>query len=194
MSAGDTSKRPRFPHFDLQKLEGEQRALADQIMKVSAVGITGPYNLLLRSPVFGQRMFDLLHYLRWNTSLSLRLNEFAILIVARHWRSQVEWYVHSKIAIKNGLEVRIVEELRAGKRPTSMAEDESAVYDFVNELLAHHSVSDATFARARDVLGEQQVIDLTGVSGTYVCIAMLLAMGEEPIPPGEELPFKPDEP
>lgn len=185
---------PRFAHLALAELTGQTRALADQIMAVSRVGITGPYNPLLRSPVFGQRMFDLLHYLRWNTSLPLRLNEFAILIVARHWRSQVEWYVHGPLAEKAGLAARIVAELKDSGRPSNLAEDESVVFAFVTELLTRHRVSDDTFARAKAVLGEQQVVDLTGVTGTYVTIAMLLAMGEEPIPAGEELPFAPGAP
>ena len=55
-------------------------------------------------------------------------------------------------------------------------------------------VSDATSARAKALLGEQQVIDLTAVTGTYVTIAMLLAVAEQGVPPGKEPPFKPGEP
>jgi 4-carboxymuconolactone decarboxylase len=84
------SKEPRFPHLTREQLTNAQKPLADEILKVSSVGLGGPYNPLLRSPVLGQRMFDLLHYLRWETSVPLKLNEFAILIIARQWRSQVE--------------------------------------------------------------------------------------------------------
>ena len=94
--------KPRFTQLSLEELGKDQRALAERILGVSSVGIGGPYNLLLRSPELGERMFDLLHYLRWNTSLPLSLNEFAILIVGLHWRSQVEWYAHRPIAIKAG--------------------------------------------------------------------------------------------
>jgi 4-carboxymuconolactone decarboxylase len=75
-----------------------------------------------------------------------------------------------------------------------MAEDEAAVYDFVIELTTKHAVSDETFARTKALLGEQQVVDLTAVAGTYITVAMLLAMAEEGVPPGKELPFKPGEP
>jgi 4-carboxymuconolactone decarboxylase len=54
-------------------------------------------------------------------------------------------------------------------------------------------VSDSTFVRAKTLLGEQQVVDLTAVAGTYITIAMLLAMAEENVPAGEEPPFKPGE-
>ena len=75
-----------------------------------------------------------------------------------------------------------------------MPPEEAAVHDFVTELTTKHAVSDETFARAKKLLGEQQVVDLTTVAGTYISIAMVLAMSEESVPPGKELPFKPGEP
>jgi 4-carboxymuconolactone decarboxylase len=188
------SKEPRFPQLTMEQLSGAQKPLADQIMKVSSVGLGGPYNPLLRSPVLGQRMFDLVHYLRWETSVPLKLNEFAILIIGRQWRSQVEWFAHAPLAVKAGLSPDIVAELKAGKRPSNMPPEEAVVYDFITELTTQHAVSDETFARAKKLLGEQQVVDLTTVAGTYISVAMLLAMSEESVPAGKELPFRPGEP
>ena len=194
LSLSQAGGEKRFPQLTMGELTDAQRPLGEQIMKVSSVGLGGPYNPLLRSPVLGQRMFDLLYYLRWNSSLPLRLNEFAILIVGRQWRSQVEWYAHAPLAVKAGLSPEIVADLKAQKRPANMQADEAIVYDFVTELTTTHRVSDATFARAKQILGEQQVVDLTSVAGTYVTVAMVLAMAEESVPPGKELPFKPGEP
>ncbi len=188
------AKAPRFAPLTYDQLNAYQKPLGEQILKVSSVGLGGPYNPLLRSPVLGQRMFDLLYYLRWNSSLPLRLNEMAILVTGRLWRSQVEWYAHAPLAINAGLSPEIVADLKAQKRPASMKADEAAVYDFVMELSTKHQVSDETFARARQILGEQQVVDLTAVTGTYVAVAMLLAMAEEGVPAGKEPPFKPGEP
>ena len=98
------------------------------------------------------------------------------------------------MAIKAGLSPEIVAELKANKRPANMKPDEAAVYDFVTELSAKHQVSDETFKRAKELLGEQQVVDLTAVAGTYVTVAMVLAMAEEGVPPGKDLPFKVGEP
>ena len=189
-----STKPPRFPPLTYEQLNAYQKPLGEQILKVSSVGLGGPYNPLLRSPVLGQRMFDLLYYLRWNSSLPLRLNEMAILITGRLWRSQVEWYAHAPLAIKAGLSPEIVADLKSQKRPANLKEDEAAVYDFVTELSTKHQVSDETFARARRILGEQQVVDLTALTGTYVTVAMILAMAEESVPAGKELPFKPGEP
>lgn len=191
---GAMSKEPRFPLLAVEQLTDRQRSLGEQIIKVSSVGLGGPYNPMLRSPVLGQRMFDLLHYLRWETSVPLKLNEFAILIVGRQWRSQVEWLAHAPLAIKAGLAPDIVAELKAGKRPANMPPEETAVYDFVTELTTRHAVSDETFDRTKKLLGEQQVVDLTAVAGTYITVAMLLAMAEQSVPPGREEPFKPGDP
>ena len=178
----------------MEQLSAEQKPLGEQIVKVSSVGLAGPYNPLLRSPVLGQRMFDLLYYLRWNTSVPLRLNEFAILVIGRQWRSQVEWYAHQPLAIKAGLAPEVAAELKANKRPAAMKPDEAAVYDFVTELTTRHEVSDETYAHTKQHLSDQQIVDLTALAGTDVTVAMVLAMAEEGVPEGKEPPFKAGDP
>ncbi len=183
-------KEPRFPLLTMDQLSEAQKPLGEEIMKISSVGIGGPYNPLMRSPVLGQRLFDLFHYLRWETSVPTKLNEFAILIIGRQWRSQVEWFAHAPLAAKAGLSADIIAELKDGKRPSRMAEDEAVVYDFVTELTTTQKVSDATYARAKKAFNDQQIVDLTAVAGNYVMVAMVLAMAEETVPPGKEPPFK----
>src|SRR3984957_16853077 len=80
-----TSKEPRFPQLTMDQLNEAQKPLGEQIMKVSSVGLGGPYNPMIRSPVLGQRLYDLFYYLRWQTSVPTMLNEFAILIIGRQW-------------------------------------------------------------------------------------------------------------
>jgi 4-carboxymuconolactone decarboxylase len=62
------------------------------------------------------------------------------------------------------------------------------------DLLSGGAVSDETFKRAKQLLGEQQIVDLTAVAGTYITVAMILTMSEESVPPGKDLPFKTGEP
>ena len=128
--------------------------------------------------------------MRWETSVPAKLNEFAIIIIGRQWRSQVEWYAHAPLAAKAGLSQSIITELKANKRPSDMAEDETVTYDFVTELTTTQQVSDETFVRAKKVFNDQQIVDLTSVAGNYIAVAMLLAMAEESTPPGKEAPFK----
>jgi len=174
----------RFPQLQVDQLDAQQRPVADRILKVSSLGISGPYNPMLRSPVFASRMVDLLDYLRFNTSVPRRLNEFAILIQGRLWTSQVEWVAHAPLALKAGLPQSVIDDLKEGRRPAGMQPDEAVVYDVSMDLATQHRLSDATFARAKAVLTDQQIVDLVAVSGTYVTVAMLLAAADEKAPGG----------
>ena len=174
----------RFKQLTVEELTPAQHEVADEVLKVSSLGLQGPYNVMLRSPVMAKRMVSLLDYLRFNTSVPRRLNEFAILIQARLWTSQVEWKAHYPLAIKAGLPEAVAADLLAGRRPANMQPDEAATYDLCVELSTTHALSDATFARARAVLTDQQVVDLVTVSGTYVTVAMMLAAGREGTPDG----------
>ena len=174
----------QFKQLTAEDLTPEQHQVADEVLKVSSLGIQGPYNVMLRSPVMAKREVALLDYIRFNTSVPRRLNEFAILIQARLWTSQVEWEAHYPLAIKAGLAESVAADLRDGKRPAGMQPDEAVVYDICVELSTKHELSDATFARAKQVMSEQQIVDLVTVSGTYVLVAMQLAAGNEGTPDG----------
>ena len=188
------SKEPRYAPLTMDMLKPEQKNLGEQVMKVSSVGLGGPYAPLLQSPEMGQHMFDLMGYLRFKTSVPVKLNEFAICIIARQWRSQVEWYAHGPLAAKAGVPQDVLDQLHAKKRPSNMTPDLTTVYEFVTQLMDKHEVSDATFAEATKLLGQQGVVDLTAVAGTYVAVASLLAVSEGSVPEGKELPFKAGEP
>lgn len=190
-SSAPKNTAARLPQITREELNPQQRALADEILKVSSVGLGGPYNALLRSPELGTRIFALLDYLRFNTSVPRRLNEFAILIQARLWTSQVEWLAHYPIALREGVVESTLLDLKAGRRPASMKADEAAVYDLCMEVSTTHKVADATYARAARVLNEQQLVDLLTLSGTYATLAMVMSGFEQELPPGTKAPLEP---
>ena len=136
-------------------------------------------------------MFALLDYLRFNTSVPRRLNEFAILIQARLWTSQVEWLAHYPIALQEGVTAATLADLKAGRRPASMKADEAAVYDLCIEISTTHNVADATYARVARVLNEQQLVDLLTLNGTYATLAMVMNGFQQELPPGSEAPLQP---
>lgn len=198
------SKEPRFPQLTMDQLNEQQKLFADravnvqqQQQQVRSAGagdpnpIGGTFNVLLRSPVLGGLVMDLtIGYLNDKTSVPLKLNEFAILIVAAQWRAPYVWYVHAPKSTKIGLSPDIIEALRNNKRPSNMVQDEELVYDFVTELTTKKTVSDATFARAKKIFNDQQIVDLTVCAGNYTMVSMLLAMKEDTIPAGWQDPFK----
>lgn len=184
----------RLTQISYEALPDAVKPLADDILKVSSAALGGPYNALLRSPEMARRCFDHLDYLRFRTSVNKRLNEFAILIQARISNAQYEWWAHEIIARKAGLSDAVMKDLRECKRPTSMQDDERLVYDYCIQLSLNHRVPDALWQEAVDTMGEQAVIDLTVLSGTYVMVSMLLNATQVGIPGGGELPLEVLEP
>ena len=185
-----TPMTERFSQITYEDLPSDVRPLADDILKVSSAALGGPYNALLRSPDMARRAFDFLDYLRFRTSVNKRLNEFAILIQARISNAQFEWWAHERIARKAGLSDAVMRDLQQCQRPTTMQADERLVYDYCIQLSLNHRVSDALWQEAVTAMGEQAVVDLTVLSGTYVMVSMLLNATQVGIPDGGEAPLQ----
>src|ERR1700691_3675192 len=181
----------RFPQLTSENMTPEQKKVAEAIVSGPRKNLSGPFNAWLRSPELGDRLQKVGEYIRFHSSLPARLNEFAILIAAREWTAQYEWFAHYPLAIKGGLDPRVAADLAAGRRPAGMQDDEKVIYDFCMELRHKRKVSDATFRAAVDKFGEQGVVDLMGVSGYYDLVSMTLNVAQVPIPNGEKPPLKP---
>ncbi|MGA8408987.1 MAG: hypothetical protein WB680_17560 [Candidatus Acidiferrales bacterium] len=172
----------RFKPLSYAEMTPEQRAMTDDVLRGERGSMNGPYNVLLRSPEMGDLAQKYGAYLRFHSSVPKKLNEFAILITARHWNSQYEWYAHHKYGLRAGLNPEVIAALAAGKRPSPMAPEEEIVYNFCIELLDAKRVSDATFEAAKEKLGERAVVDLIGVVGYYQLVSMLLNVDGYPLP------------
>ena len=186
----------RFARLHVDQMTDDQKIYFNSLMAgpISGTGSKGvvqgapslgaPFNVLLWSPVLAVRMRKVGEYLRFESAIPKRLNEFAILITARTWTAQYEWYAHLRLALKEGLDPLIGDELAKGQRPSKMKPDEEAVYDFCHELHTSHSVSDAHYSAVIKFFGEQGVVDLMMVSGYYVMVAMALNVNRSPLPEG----------
>jgi 4-carboxymuconolactone decarboxylase len=181
----------RFPELAPDGMTPEQKKVVEAIVSGPRKGLRGPFNAWLRSPELADRLQKVGEYIRYQSSLPPRLNEFAILITARAWTAQYEWFAHYPLAVKAGLEPKVAASLAAGKRPASMQDDEKIVYDFCTELLRTHNVGDTTFNAAIGKFGEQGVVDLIGVTGYYTTVSMTLNVAQVSLPPGEKPPLKP---
>jgi 4-carboxymuconolactone decarboxylase len=185
------SAQDRFTELKPEQMTPEQKNVAEAIMSGPRKRLAGPFNAWLRSPVIADRLQKVGEYLRFNSSLPPRLNEFAILITARAWNAQYEWYAHHILAMKAGLDPKVAEELAEGKRPSTMQPDEAIIYDFSTQLRRNKQVDDATYKAMLDKFGEQGIVDLIAVNGYYDTVSMTLNVARVPVPPGTPLPLKP---
>jgi 4-carboxymuconolactone decarboxylase len=174
----------RFKELFPPEMTDAQRKAFDAIASGPRGGVRGPFNALLRSPDLADRVQKVGEYIRFNSSLPVRLNELAILVVARHWTAQYEWYAHSRLALAAKLDPAIVDAIAQGQRPSAMQDDEAAIYDFCSELHETKAVTDATYSRVVERFGERGAVDLIGVSGYYTLVSMVLNVDRHPLPEG----------
>ena len=190
----------RFKPIPLENLTPEQRVLADAIrsgprgaVKNSAAAkpgpLGGPFNVWLRSPGVGNIIQSLGAEIRFRSSLPPQLNELAILVTARRWTSQYEWFAHHRLALEAGLDPAIGVDIAQGRRPKKMSKDEAIVHDFSRELHDTQGVSDARYKAALDRFGERGVMDLIAVNGYYVLVSMCLNVDRTPLPGGAPPPL-----
>lgn len=174
----------RFKPLAYAEMTPEQRALIDHLLSGERGGTGGPFNVYLRSPETGELAQQLGARVRYHSSLPNRLNEMAILLTARSWTAQYEWYAHKRLALQAGLNPAIVEAIAAGRRPAAMQNDEQALYDFQTELLETKNVSDAAFRAALAAFGERGIVDLLYNIGYYELVSMTLNVDRYPLPNG----------
>jgi 4-carboxymuconolactone decarboxylase len=181
----------RFRPLKSEELTPEQRKMIEHLLSGERAGTTGPFNVLLRSPEMGDLAQQFGAEMRYHSSIPRKLNEFAILITARHWTSQYEWYAHHRDGLKYGLEAAVMDSLATGKRPAPMDADEEIVYNFCHELLSKGQVSDANFKATVGKFGERGAVDLIGTMGYYNMVSMLLNVDRYPLPDGVKPALKP---
>ena len=180
----------RFKPLSESEMTEAQREAYRGIVSSPRGGARGPFNALLRSPELADAAQKVGAYIRFRTSLPQKLNELAILVTARYWSAQFEWYAHAQLAEKAGLGLKVISSLEKNLRPEGMTKEETAIYDFAKELHEKKEVSDATFAAVKGLFGEKGVIDLIGACGYYTLVSMVLNVERHPLPDGKPDPLK----
>ena len=166
----------RFAPLKADELSPSQKAWAEMIAPPprNAKITNPPYRAYVRNPDLAPRLSALSDYLRWHTSLPPRLSELAILITARQWTAQYEWFAHYPLALKAGLDPAVLSAISAGKRPENMKDDEAALYDLAMALYRDKQVPDAVYGAAREKFGERGIMDIIGIIGYYDLVSMTL--------------------
>jgi len=157
-----------------------QRAAADELIAGPRKGVKGPFIALLRSPELMARLQRVGEFLRFQSSLPVRVSEFATLVVSRQWTQQFEWFTHVPLAIKAGTARETIDALSEARRPATMSAQEAMVYDFVTELAVNKGVSDSLYRECVDSHGEQGVLELIGLVGYFTLISMTLNVARTP--------------
>lgn len=178
----------RFGPLDGDDLTEAQQAVVAEILSGPRGGQTtkvgGPFEALLRSPGLASPVQRVGEHVRFESALPRRLTELAVLMTARKWTAQFEWYAHHRMAREAGLDPAVADAIANGQRPDPIDDDALSVYRFAEQLLETGSVDDRVFVDVVDRFGEQATVDLIGTVGYYCLISFVLNVDRYPVPDG----------
>jgi 4-carboxymuconolactone decarboxylase len=184
------TQETRFPRLGAEAMTPRQREVAALIAASPRGEVRGPFLALIHHPELAQRLQQLGEQLRWGAKLPPRLVELAVLVTARRWTCQHEWFIHVQLARKAGLSEQVVIDLKENRKPALNAE-EAAVYAFCTEAHASGRVSDATFGEVQKRFGLDGALELLVLCGYYSLMAMVLNTAGFPLPDNAPPPLAP---
>jgi 4-carboxymuconolactone decarboxylase len=175
----------RVPDVASEEMTAEQRRVYQEIGGARGGVVRGPFAIWLRNPELADRANQFGNAFRLSGKLDKRLFELMVLVVARHWSAQYEWFVHEKNGLKAGLTEEVVDAIRRRSTPEFAREDERVVYETITELNETRTLSQPTYDRALAALGLDLLIELIAAAGFYTMVAMTLNAFDAPVPGGK---------
>jgi 4-carboxymuconolactone decarboxylase len=180
----------RIPLPTRDELDAAQRAVWDSVVSGPRGQVIGPLRAAIHNADLAGRWSALGEALRFSTSLPKRLSELAICVTGRRWSSQVEWFVHARVAAEAGIAPAVLDAIREGRAPDFAQRDEAVVYEFARTLQQEGNPPDAIYAEARERFGVKGVVELTALIGYYTMVSMTLNAHGVPLPDGAAEPLR----
>lgn len=188
----DPASGCRLPLPRREALSPEGQAIYDRLADPQGGtlrGLRGPGGITLHSPELSRRSRPLNHYLRYESGLSGRVRELAILVTARSVGSRFEWVAHEAEARREGVPDAAIDAVRFGRDTARLAPEDATVIALGREIFTERKLAPETYAAALAQFGVRTLVDLVALMGNYASTAALLTAFDMQLDPGVEPPF-----
>ena len=179
----------RLPSVRREDLDAAGRAEFDALVArrggASLAGLRGPGGLNLHSPQAAVHLHGLSRYLRYESGMSARVRETAILITAREMDQQFEWLMHEPNALKEGVPVATIDVIKHGRATDGLDEGDAVIIELGRRIFTQHRVDAALYAQAHALFGTRGLVELVMLMGNYSAIAALLTTFDAQLPEGQ---------
>ncbi len=167
-------------------IAGGKRAQGPQLFQLRDAdgGLEGPFNAFLLQPRLGLALQALGSAVRYETTLSDRAREIAILVVAVQRDSSFEWYAHEAVGRHVGLTDSELEALRRHDYDGLTDRAERTVARVCHVLLANGDLEGPDYNEAVEVLGLPQLFEVLTLVGYYDTLALQLRVFRVEAPAG----------
>ena len=181
--------RSRLPLPKREALDEQGKRVYDSVLdpkRPTLAGFQGPAGIWLHSPRVGEPFREMNRILRTEVPLDPRLRELAILVTARELDSQFEWTAHEPVALKEGLDPKIIDTVKLRGPVSGAPEKETAIIGFGRELFRDRKVRPETYAEMVRVFGQTAVVNITALMANYALTAVMLAAFDQQLHEGRK--------
>jgi 4-carboxymuconolactone decarboxylase len=153
----------------------------------------GPFDAWLRSPEVAKRALSLGNFVWERTSVGRRIVELAIIVTGRHWRSNVEWVAHERMAREQGVSEEVIQAVFEQRMPENAPDDEKLTIAVCRALHETQDLPLELYQKAIAEWGEQGLMDIIQTIGFYTFVSMTLNSFNIPTAEGDPTPFPRDD-
>ena len=150
----------------------------------------GPFDPWLTNAELLHRLSGLGAMLWARTSLGRGLVELAICVTGKFWEANVEWVAHAPRAVEYGVPQSVLDDVLAGRRPTSGRPEDALVYDLCQTMHETHALPRPLYDAGVAAFGERGLAELMAVIGYYTLVSMTLNAFEVQVGHGMVAPFE----
>ena len=181
--------RSRLPLPKRESLDEQGKRVYDSVLdpkRPTLAGFQGPAGIWLHSPRVGEPVREMNRILRTEVPLEPRLRELAVLVTSRELDNQFEWTAHEPVAMKEGLDPKIIDVVKFRRPVSGAAEKETAIIGFGRELFRDRKVRPETYAEMVRVFGQTAVVNITALMANYALTAVMLTAFDQQLHEGRK--------
>ena len=187
---------PRLDYLTLDSLKPEMKEIFTSITDsergvgtLSNGGLPGPFNgWMYTDAEMARALDDIGMSIRSNTTnVPNTMKEVAICVIGAHFRSNVEFWAHSRIALAAGVRQEVLDSIYKSEEPlfseTGEEPFQKAAYEMTVEYLETYRISDKTYQTVLDLIGSKKaMVEMVLVMGHYIGLATQLNILRVPNP------------
>jgi 4-carboxymuconolactone decarboxylase len=171
----------RYEETPVDRMSPDMKDAYDYTMQLRGL-VPGPHKIWLANPKLSKTIVPTGAYYQSESTLTKAEIEIATNLINGRWvAAAYSNYEHEIIGVRNGhLEPEKVERLIAGL-PTSFDDPrEQVVYELVSALVAPRIVPQGLYRRAKHLLGNDGIVDVTVLLGWFTAVSLTLTAFDVP--------------
>jgi len=170
----------RFVETPTEHMTGEMKSAYDYTLQLRGV-VPGPHKIWLANPKLSTTIVPTGAYYQTDSTLTKAEIEITTNVINGHWGAAYANYEHEKIGEEQGhLPAEKIEAIIAGL-PTSFDDPrQQVVYQLACALVAGRVVPLGLYQRARDLLGDAGIVDVTALMGWFTTVSLTLMAFDVP--------------